>query len=63
MIIVTLLITCDDVYKEVIIIYKVIQLLTLVNRVSVLAIGSNPKPKLDQNTRSPIPIHWITSRQ
>ena len=63
MIIVTLLKTCDDVYTEVITLYKVIQLLTLVNRVSVLAIGSIPKPKMDQNTRSPIPIHWIMSRQ
>ena len=63
MIIVTLLITCDDVYKEVITIYKVVKLLTLVNCVFVLAIGADPKPKMDQNTCSPIPIQWITSRQ
>ena len=63
MITVTLLITCDDVYKEVITLYKVIKLLALVNRVSVWTIGSNPKPKRDQNTLFPIPIHWTTSRQ
>ena len=38
-------------------------MLTLTYRVAVFGIGVDPKPKNDQNTLSPVPIHVTISQQ